>query len=533
MAPKCAIIKLPLFYRETEHFLDFYKTSLIVPAELQDLAKKLSEEGLSPDFFDLNIKICKTEESLEKYGFSKEDLKETFFSSGFLKVSIDQIIQDLNLSQYQILFFSLGENQRNDLHLIFFNVLLLRLNILFRQKIVIGGVENSLSRFLNGFKEAPFDLLLVGNGIIFPGKFQDALSMILSLEKEKKVLRTDGYGNFLFNTSPNLLKLSDYCFQRTYPLKNGEEYEKWQNHAKTNPFVLYPVRFLKGCPNKCAFCVSSGGKKEILTLKPSEIVRGLKKLRTEFGICDFFFLHDTLNFSNSFLEELLDRIISEELEIQFLDCLRPQNLSFKMLKKLRKAGCIRIIFGFESGSAKIQRYVKKNLDLSEVERLLKWSCEAGLFTGLEIIAGLPYETAKDIKETINFLKKNRDYIDRIYYNTFNLRRNSLFYEKPADFGIEIIEKLELTGMYGKEEGKCNYNFVDLGFNEINGLKFEEKRKQIFDSHKLHSHSVPAMVLPEFEEEHILLSLYRVFKERITVKRIFEEIFLSNFTNLDI
>jgi radical SAM superfamily enzyme YgiQ (UPF0313 family) len=71
-----------------------------------------------------------------------------------------------------------------------------------------------------------------------------------------------------------------------------------------------------------------------------------------------------------------------------------------LLAKLRRAGAIRPVWGLETASPRLQQLIHKGLDLKEVEQVLQWSHEAGIYNAVQIIAGLPTERDEDIEATV-------------------------------------------------------------------------------------------------------------------------------------
>ena len=79
----------------------------------------------------------------------------------------------------------------------------------------------------------------------------------------------------------------------------------------------------------------------------------------------------------------------------------------------------------ESASLKLRKLVNKDISIADVEQILKWSHEAGIYNAIEIIAGLPHEEDEDIEATVEFLKRNRQYIDQVFLKSvFNDYRQS-------------------------------------------------------------------------------------------------------------
>jgi len=74
---------------------------------------------------------------------------------------------------------------------------------------------------------------------------------------------------------------------------------------------------------------------------------------------------------------------------------------------MKKAGCIRIKYGVESGSEKILSLMQKNITIDQIKNAFKWTKEANIETFIYIMVGNPYETEKDYQETLKLCKDVR------------------------------------------------------------------------------------------------------------------------------
>ena len=80
-----------------------------------------------------------------------------------------------------------------------------------------------------------------------------------------------------------------------------------------------------------------------------------------------------------------------------------------------KAGCHHLTFGFESGSPRINKEMKKGYKFREYDNeyaaeVFKNCMNNGIQTVLFLIIGYPTETKEDFEETMKFLKKYRKWI---------------------------------------------------------------------------------------------------------------------------
>ena len=90
---------------------------------------------------------------------------------------------------------------------------------------------------------------------------------------------------------------------------------------------------------------------------------------------------------------------------------RQPSISLRFLESMKKAGCIIIRYGVESGNQGVLDRCHKMITLDQMRKAFKLTHEVGIQTHATVMFGLPGETRETIKETINFvLELEPDYV---------------------------------------------------------------------------------------------------------------------------
>ena len=242
--------------------------------------------------------------------------------------------------------------------------------------------------------------------------------------------------------------------------------------------LTLPYQIVSGCPNRCAFCARSVYK-NINFLRPQEAVDNLFFLSRKYNTRHFFFLNTYLNITPWFVEEFCNEVNKRGLVVFWSDSASLKNINNPdMLVKMRRAGGCRLIFGLESASPRMQLYINKKIDLRKASNVLRWSHEAGIWTGLDIIAGMPHERQEDIDNTLNFLNANTEYIDEVWLTRFRLDMHSMMFHYPERYAISDIREADYPFQELIDNDLESYRYA---FNETGGLKWQEKKKQIEES----------------------------------------------------
>ncbi|WP_326522669.1 radical SAM protein [Clostridium butanoliproducens] len=224
---------------------------------------------------------------------------------------------------------------------------------------------------------------------------------------------------------------------------------------------------------------------------PDEVIKDVIALKEKYNTNYFYFLNNAFNFSPKFVDSFCKKIIDINLEIHWSDCGRFNNLTYERLELMKKAGCVKLTFGFESGSLKIIELIDKRINLDHAERVLKWCYELGIWVDIEVIVGLPQEYDEDFNATCEFINKNKKYINYFWINEFFVVPNSLIGRYPEKYGIELIKDINnyrklldnnLKMFKRESDNVMTSNSKLFGFNEINRRNFDaivsDNRKKI-------------------------------------------------------
>jgi len=204
------------------------------------------------------------------------------------------------------------------------------------------------------------------------------------------------------------------------------------------PFVtIIPSR---GCPYKCIFCRSGSVWGKYTRMRsPESVFEEMKKVK-EMGIDYITFMADTFTINKKWTMRLCELIIENELEINWLCNSRVDTIDEDMLRSMKKAGCILISYGIESGDQEILDISEKGINLEQSKKAVESTKKFGISMVGYYIIGLPGETWKTIKKTIDFSKElDTDYAEFHIATPFP---GTKFYELAKSKGWLLSEEWE-------------------------------------------------------------------------------------------
>ena len=184
------------------------------------------------------------------------------------------------------------------------------------------------------------------------------------------------------------------------------EIDKYHRNIDGTNIRAIGVMSSRGCPNRCAFCVNAAFWRASLRLRnPIKFVDEIEFLHKKYGFKGFDFWDDTLTISKEHVKRICNEILKRNLNIKWYARARVDTVNKEILELMRKAGCIRISYGVESGSPRILKIIRKNITSEQALTAAQISSDLGMKITMNFMVNLPYETMNDLKMTIDLMKK--------------------------------------------------------------------------------------------------------------------------------
>ena len=174
-------------------------------------------------------------------------------------------------------------------------------------------------------------------------------------------------------------------------------------------YDLYPVEDLdlpylrveagRGCPWACTFCSTATFFQRSYRLKsPARLVADLDTLHERYGHTTFKLEHDLFTVNKRKVAAFCDAVRDRDYE--WMASARIDCVDEPLLERMAEAGCRQLYFGVETGSVALQASLRKRLDLSLLEPVLRKAGEVGIEAVTSFITGFPEETEEDRDATL-------------------------------------------------------------------------------------------------------------------------------------
>ena len=221
-------------------------------------------------------------------------------------------------------------------------------------------------------------------------------------------------------------------------------------------YYFMPIDIGRGCPYSCTFCCTGYFWRRVYRMKSTdEIIADIKYYKEKYGIRSFWFTHDAFTVNRKLVTEICDRILEEKLDIVWRCSARLDCISEELILKMKQAGMVRMSFGVETGSPRMQKLINKHLDLKKAKGLVDFLLKEQIWVGLYFMYGFPQETEEDLNQTLEMAYSMID--AGVHYV-------SMFYCKfcpntglTEEYGDQLVfdenARMNLRGIYGYQEEK--------------------------------------------------------------------------------
>jgi anaerobic magnesium-protoporphyrin IX monomethyl ester cyclase len=330
-------------------------------------------------------------------------------------------------------------------------------------KIVFGGIGATFlwNQLLKHFREVDYAVLGEGE--------YSFLHLIQCIENE----------NF-----EEINKIKGVAFRKGKEVKKTGDPEVIQDLDRlpmpSKYFEFQHLTSSRGCPANCTFCGSPQfwGHK-VRFHSPEYFLEQLERLYRK-GITFFYISDDTFTMRKDRVIEICKKIIEKNLKITWFAISRVNYVDEEMLYWMRKAGCIQISYGVESGSEKIRKALNKNIKTGDINKAFALTTKYGILARAYFIYGSPGESWETIKETMDLIHDIKP-LGTIFYILDIFPGTALYedFKRNTGIGDDVWLKRIEDIMYFESDSRLSKDMI---------LAFGQKLRSDYYSH-----------LPEFAD----------------------------------
>jgi radical SAM superfamily enzyme YgiQ (UPF0313 family) len=282
--------------------------------------------------------------------------------------------------------------------------------------------------FLNIVNQAEKSRSMDGFALIPGIMMKDEKGQLLNSGYEKALSRDE-----IYNVDWSVLEESSGM---DIFLQAAEEGDSWLNTDprpqevhRQGKKIHHGIVGSKGCVARCTFC--HRWDKGIRYIPPNLVLERIDDLIENHNV-GFFNLGDE-NFGTDkkwlkeFCEGIKKRDIIWRVAGMRVNCISPESISM-----MKDAGCVSILYGMETGSERMLKVMEKKTTVEDNYKAMEWTVGANLWTGIQLVIGMPGENPETIRETIEFCKTSQ-----------TLSPN----QSPNDLSVNYAQALPGTPLY--------------------------------------------------------------------------------------
>jgi anaerobic magnesium-protoporphyrin IX monomethyl ester cyclase len=200
-------------------------------------------------------------------------------------------------------------------------------------------------------------------------------------------------------------------------------------------FDFQHLSLTRGCPGRCTFCGSPRfWGRRVRSHSADYFVDQLAALVAR-GATFFFISDDTFTLNAKLVIAVCRKIIQRGLKISWQAIAKVNAVNAKMLYWMRKAGCVQISFGVESGSPQIRRLLCKDISHTQIQRAFALTTAHGLLARAYFIYGVPGESHHTIEQTLALIAEIKP-LGAIFYMLTLFPGTALYETFKAHTGLD-------------------------------------------------------------------------------------------------
>ena len=188
-------------------------------------------------------------------------------------------------------------------------------------------------------------------------------------------------------------------------IKAYAQYSNWNGAIKEEFYV--PILTSRGCPYACSFCCETYDK-HFRARSPENVLAEIYFLKEKFNVKEIHVFDAVFNYDVERAKTICRLLIDSGLSVSlaFPHGIRADKMTDELISLLRQAGTYKLVYGIETAVPRLQKMIRKNLDLDAARSVISKTAETGIITGGYFMLGFPTETQEEMDRTVDFAVKS-------------------------------------------------------------------------------------------------------------------------------
>ncbi|MGA2682594.1 MAG: radical SAM protein [Candidatus Bathyarchaeia archaeon] len=244
----------------------------------------------------------------------------------------------------------------------------------------------------------PFDVVAVGEGEETMVELANCVSQGMAFSSVRGVVFKDG--DRVVHTEPRpFIRDLDNLAYPARELFDNDAYQKY--YLDRFGYSTSSMITSRGCPFSCDFCSRPIFGVDMRSRSAESIVGEVEQIKS-LGYSRVWFADDCFTLNRTHLLNVCNELVRRGVDIGW-ECLsRVDTMDAKVAEGMKRAGCLRVFFGIESGNNSVLGLMNKCITTEQAKRAVYAAKAAGLKVGAFFIIGYPGESNKTVLDTVRF-----------------------------------------------------------------------------------------------------------------------------------
>ena len=206
----------------------------------------------------------------------------------------------------------------------------------------------------------------------------------------------------------------------------------------------------RGCPYRCAYCHAILGK-AFRTRSAEHILAEIRHIHDTYGITDFQIIDDIFNLDLPRAKSFCKLILGSgmKLTFSFPNAIRGDRVDEELIDLMAAMGTKFISYAVETASPRLQKLIRKHLNLDATFNAIEYTTKAGIVTRGFFMLGFPTETEEEVCRTID-------------YANDSALCGATFFTVVYFPGTELYRIAQSLGYFQNTEYDVQRDYVDVG-----------------------------------------------------------------------
>ena len=273
-----------------------------------------------------------------------------------------------------------------------------------KEILVVGGGAHVSAMPLESMQESMLDLALTGEADLTFGDVCDGNDPkgILGLYYR------DGGGTICYTGARPVIENIDDLPMPAWHLFDPKEYESRMSRLLARRPPVTMAEFSRGCVFKCDFCASKMTMALGYRKKSPERCAEEVTVMNRLGWREFMLADDIFTSDHNWAVRVCNAISESGADVAWscTNGIRVESADEELFNAMRKAGCYRVSFGFESGNDEILKSFGKGgkATVEQGKVAVRKARAAGIDTNGFFLLGLSPDTEESMLDTIEFAR---------------------------------------------------------------------------------------------------------------------------------